>query len=285
MAAGTASRNIGIWGYNQAQDAQNRVADLLGTAQNNALGAIGQGKTSSLAALGQGYAAAVPQYQGAIDRLNPYAQAGERALGTYQDSLGLNGQTGYDNTVNAYRASPGYERRVNEATDAVARKASALGALGSGNTMQAISDRANYLADEDYGRWQGQVQGLAGMGQQAATSQAGIQQGLGNLYAQQGRDTSSIYDTAAGRESGLYQNLAGLGANNIWNATNAGIGAVNQGQKNAADAVASRNSMTTNMIGSGLSLLAAIPTGGLSLAGLGMMGGGLGKTPGAGGLY
>ncbi|TCR65438.1 hypothetical protein [Bosea sp. BK604] len=255
MAAGTASRNIGIWGYDQAQDASNRVAELLGNTQTNALNALGTGRTNSLAALEQGYAAAAPQYQAAIERLDPYAQSGLRALGTYEDSLGLNGQAGYDSTVNAYRASPGYQRRVDEATDAVARKASALGALGSGNTMQAISDRANALADEDYGRWQGQVQGLAGMGQQTAATQSGIQQNLGNLLAQQGRDVSNVWGTTAGQESGLYQNLAGLGANNIWNAANAGLSAVQTGQKNAADAVASRNSMTTNIIGSGLSLL------------------------------
>ena len=255
MAAGTASRNIGIWGYDQAQDARQQVADLLNNTQTNALNALGTGRTNSLAALEQGYAAAAPQYQAAIDRLDPYAQSGLRALGTYEDSLGLNGQAGYDNTVNAYRASPGYQRRVDEATDAVARKASALGALGSGNTMQAISDRANYLADEDYGRWQGQVQGLAGMGQQTAATQSGIQQNLGNLLAQQGRDVSNVWGTTAGQESGLYQNLAGLGANNIWNAANAGLNAVQTGQKNAADAVASRNSMTANIIGSGLNLL------------------------------
>lgn len=272
MGAGTSSRYIGMWGYDQAQNAKRDVASLLGGAQSDALASLGRN-------FGQARNDATTNYAAAIDRLNPWSEAGTDALGVYRGSIGLGGDAARDSALAAYRASPGYERRVSEATDALARKASALGALGSGNTMQAISDRANYLADEDYGRWQGQVLGLSDRGQQAAGVQAGLQGQLGSTLAGLGSQQGLA-------ESGLYQNFAGLGANNIWNATNSGINAVQTGQKNAADAVASRNSMTTNIIGSALSLLAAIPTGGLSLLGMGALGGGgLGKTPGSGGLY
>src|SRR5690349_7175999 len=112
MGAGTAARNIGIWGFQTAQDAEARGKTLLDL-----------GKSDSLAALRQGRTDLNTQYNGAIDRLNPWATAGTKALGTYQDSLGLNGQQGYDNTVAAYRASPGYQYQVDQASDAVARKA------------------------------------------------------------------------------------------------------------------------------------------------------------------
>lgn len=253
MGAGTAARNIGIWGYQQAQDAIGKGQSILDQAQSNALASLGQG-------YGQARNDLTAQYTGAIDRLNPWTDAGKNALGVYQGSLGLGGNAARDSAVAAYRASPGYERRVAEATDAVARKASALGALGSGNTMQAISDRANYLADEDYGRWQGQLQGLSDRGQQAATTQAGLQGQFGTQLAglgtQQGRD-----------ESGVYTGLAGLGVNNLWQGTSAGLNAVQNAQTQAASNVASRNSLTANIIGSGLGLLGMGMGGGNTLGG------------------
>lgn len=258
MGAGTAARNIGIWAYGQAQDAKKEGQGLLDDYLGRSLASLGQG-------FGQARTDLNTQYTGAIDRLNPWASAGENALGVYQGSLGLGGDAARDSAVAAYRASPGYERRVAEATDAVARKASALGALGSGNTMQAISDRANYLADEDYGRWQGQVQGVADRGQQAATVQAGLQGQLGNQLAGLGQAQGTS-------EAGLYGQYAGLGMNNIWNATNSGIGSVQNAQKQAADAVASRNSLWANGIGAGLNVLGMGMGGGRTLGGSALSG-------------
>lgn len=268
--SGRAGRLAGMWAYDQSQAAAERGQGILDAARGSALAALGQGREAigagrdqGLSALGQNYDRARgdlnTQYAGAIDRLNPYNDAGQNALGTYQGSLGLGGQANRDAAVSAFRQAPGYQYAVDQATDAVARRASALGALGSGNTMQAISDRAQNMADQGYRDWQGQVSGLATLGQQAAGAQAGMQTQLGNSLASlgqnQGRDTAGLYTDAAAREAGLYgqeagvhNQLAGLGLNNLWNGANAGIqagtGALMAGQNAAANRL--------NLLGQGI---------------------------------
>lgn len=218
--SGKAGRVAGMWAIEQALQDYNLGANKIESAKadtltaldrgrTGALTSIGQGRTDSLAALGQGMDAARPQYQGAIDRYNPYTTAGTGALTAYQGSLGLGGDAAYDSAVSSFREAPGYRYSVDQATDAVARKASALGALGSGNTMQAISDRAQNMADQGYGAWQGQLKGLADTGLAATGAQAGIQTQLGNLEAQYGRDQSGVYSGAAGQEAGIYTGTAG----------------------------------------------------------------------------
>jgi hypothetical protein len=280
IGSGRSNRLLGMWGYDTAMDAANRGQGLVDNARTDALAALGRGREAigagrneGLAALGQGYDRARgdlnTQYTGAIDRLNPYAEAGLPALGAYQDSLGLNGQSGYDRSVATYRTGPGYERRVSEATDAAMRAASAGGMLGSGNTLAAVADRVQGIADQDYNRYQGQLQGLATLGQQAAGAQSGMQTQLGNSLASlgqgQGRDTASLWADSAGREAstygteaGLHGQLAGLGLSNLWNGTSAGIGAVTNAAQRASDSVNSGWSLGLNALGSGLNLLTGL---------------------------
>lgn len=239
MFSGKAGRLAGMWAQTQAEQTANAIKGLLGEGQANSLAALNEGKTQGLAALGQGYDAARPEYQGAIDRFDPWTTAGQGALTAYQGSLGLGGDGARDAAVSSFRAAPGYEYSVNQATDAVARKASALGALGSGNTMQAISDRAQGMADQGYKDWQGQLQGLSSTGLQATGAQAGLQKSLGDLGAQQGRDQSNIYTGTAGQQAGVYGNFAGLGASNLANlgqqTIEAGTGALQAGQQASAN--------------------------------------------------
>lgn len=282
--SGRAGRLAGMWGIEQAlQDyttgnqlidaAKTDTMGVLDRGRTGALGAIDQGRTDSLAALGQGMEAARPQYQGAIDRYNPYVEAGTGALTAYQGSLGLGGDAAYDSAVSSFREAPGYRYSVDQATDAVARKASALGALGSGNTMQAISDRAQNMADQGYKDWQGQVKGLSDTGLAAIGAQSGIQTQLGNLEAQYGRDQSGVYSGAAGQEAGIYtgvagqeagalQGYAGLGLGNLSRMSDtkisAGTGAMMAGQ-NAAQ---NRMNFGLGLAGLGTSLLGSYLGGG-----------------------
>ncbi|RDJ20128.1 hypothetical protein DWF00_16595 [Bosea caraganae] len=272
--SGRQGRLTGMWAADQAQNTGNSISALLNTGQTNALGSIGTGRTNSLASLGQGYDAAVPQYQEAIGRFDPWAEAGRGALTTYQNSLGQNGAAGNAAAVSQFQASPSYQYQVDQATDAVARKASALGALGSGNTQAAITDRASQLANQEYGGWQDRLNGLSTQGLQATGAQAALQRGLGDLGVQRGRDESNIYDNAAGREAGIYSNFAGLGASNLANlgqqTISAGTGALMAGQ----DAAANKLNFGMNIAKTGLSLLGG-GLGGLGgLAGGALFGGG-----------
>lgn len=245
MGAGTAARNVGIWAYGQAQDA-------IGKGQ----GILDQSKSGSLASLGQARNDLTTQYGGAIDRLSPWVQAGTGALTTYQGSLGQGGQAARDAAVSQFQNTPGYQYAVDQASDATARKASALGALGSGNTMTAIADRAQNMQNQEYGAWQDRLSGLSNTGLTAANAQAGYQGQLGSSLAGLGQ-----------YEAGLGAQYAGLGVGNLWNGTNAGLGAVQNAQTQAASNVASRNSLTANVIGSGLNLLSMGMGGGNTLGG------------------
>lgn len=287
---GGADRRLGMWGWDMSQNAIGAGQGIIDAARNPALAALGEGRTQGLNALGQGYGQARDdlgeQFGGAVSRLDAWTNAGQDALGVYQGSLGLGGDAARDSAVASFRQAPGYQYQVDQASDAIARKASALGALGSGNTMTAISDRAQNLADQGYRDWQGQVQGVADRGQQAATTQAGMQgqygTALANLGQSQGRDTASLWSDTAGREAGVHTGLAGLGVNNLWQGTNAGIGAVMNGQKNAKDSVAGGYNLALGLGGAGLNLLGK-GVGNNLFGGFG--GSGLGMTPGSGGLY
>lgn len=267
LFSGSADRRLGMWAYQQGKDTEAANQARFDTAQSNALAALNRGQADSLAALGQGYSRAAPEYQTAIDRFNPWVSAGTNALGTYQNSLGLNGADGNAAAVAQFQESPGFQYRVDKGTDAVARKASALGALGSGNTMTAIADYNRNEANQEYGGWQDRLNALSNTGLAATGQQANLQQGLGNLYAQQGRDESNIYGSTAGQEAGLYGNFASLGANNAWNGTNLGVNAVQQGQKNATNRVMSGLNFGLGLAGTGLNLLGLGMGGGQTLGG------------------
>jgi hypothetical protein len=273
MFSGRAGRLAGIWAATQAQQDAAERQRAIDAGKAEGLAALGRGREGSLEFLGDGMDAARPQFQGAIDRFNPYVQDGRAADTMYQGSLGLGGDAARDSAVAAFRAGPGYQFRVDQAGDAIARRQSALGALGSGNTMAAISDRAGNMADQEYGGWQDRIRGIGDRGFAATGAQAGIQQGLGNLEAQYGRDRAGVSTGFAGLESGLLQGSTGQTLANIGQrsqtVTGAGTGALMAGQ------TAAQNRMNFGMqLGSlGMGLLGNSFGGGMGSLGS-MFGGG-----------
>lgn len=189
-----ASPFSGSAGRKAAIDAE-AYMDSIWRDQNSRIKA---GRTSSLKALDSGYKGARQDYTRASERYQPYADTGLKALSGLSDATGVNGQEGHDRAVAAFRAGPGYDWQVDQATDAVARKASSLGVLGSGNTMAAITDRASHLADQEYDDYLDRLSGLTELGYSATGAQAGIDQDMGNLNAQKGRDKADVYGTYTG---------------------------------------------------------------------------------------
>jgi hypothetical protein len=74
---------------------------------------------------------------------------------------------------------PGYDFAVSEATNAAARKAASLGIAGSGNTLDAIRDRAQGFANQEYGSY---LDRLAGLISPALTATSGAATGRANAY-------------------------------------------------------------------------------------------------------
>lgn len=271
MASASGARLAAI--YAASQLGANQVAGTqaldqgYGQANVNLVGNAG----SALNALTAGAQGAVDRYEDASSLYQPWADAGKGALGTLQDSLGLNGSAGNDNAVAAFRAGPGYQYKVDQATDAVARKSSALGMLGSGNTMAAISDRAENLADQEYGGWQDRLNGLSGMGLQATGAQAGLTKGIGDIYSGLGSSQAGIFTGLGSSLASSEQNHANQIAN-LGTQTALGQGSAVAAAGAATDKARSANSdMLTGgllgLAGLGTKVITAPMTGGTSLLG------------------
>lgn len=69
------------------------------------------------------------------------------------DVTGANGQAGYDRAMQQFHTSPGYNFRLTQGLDAIARNANAAGMLASGNQMQESQRFGEGLAAEDYNNW------------------------------------------------------------------------------------------------------------------------------------
>ncbi len=196
------------------------------------------GKQAALNSYGKAQKKYTPQFEKAAAGFDPYNAMGQKLNSLYSDALGVNGDAGYGNAVNAYHHNLGWDSALNEANQNVMRNQAATGGLNSGWTLQALSDRAQGLQNQEYQSWldnlyRGGSQGL--LGAQGASS---ARQGLGAQFAA----------TGAGR-AGVQTGAAGALASNAYNT---GLGLQNQ---TAADQA------------SQLSLLNAILGGGAQAAG------------------
>jgi hypothetical protein len=274
MASARAQRVASIYTAGQLANAGITNAALLNQGYSDARGELNQQTFNGMQALDTGYDGARDQYGKASALYDPYASAGLAALGQYGNTIGLNGQQGYDQATASFRASPGYQYTVDQATDQVARKASATGALGSGNTLAAITDRAGNLADQEYQSYQNRLQGMSQMGLQATGAQAGLTKGIGDLDASQGTAKAGMFTglgtSLAGLDTGLAQNLSN---NNMAVATGQGQAVTSAGQ--ASDAAKQANSnLLLGALGSiaGLGLGGGKTVGGTAITGLGSLG-------------
>lgn len=103
-------------------------------------------------------------------KLDPYAQAGQQALSPLTSLITGNEQQ----QLNSLQNSPGYQFRISEAQKMIQNSQAARGNLLSGGALKELSQYGQGLASEEYGNRVNQLQGLANMGQDAATAQAGI---------------------------------------------------------------------------------------------------------------
>lgn len=292
--SGGAGRRTGMWqadylsgvgedvnryydtGRNQGLAALGRAQGYLDTGLSNQTGAINTNYDAAISTLGN-----IPGlFQGAYDR-------GERAGTMYSNALGLNGAGGNADATSAFQAGPGYKWQVDQATNAAARKASALGIGGSGNTLTALATLGSNLANQEYGGWLDRLRGVDQQGQQAAqgmasgyNAMAGAQMGKGNalsgVYGQHAQGSAGL----SGQEANLWQqdasNRAGAALNIGGQISQAGANAMQAGQNAAANRY-----QTAMQIGNlGASLLGGF-------AGRGGFGGGWGggSSWGTGGLY
>ena len=118
-------------------------------------------------------------------------------------------------TYGGFTATPGYDFRVQQGTDAVNALAGARGGLVSGRTMQDLASFGQGIASEEYGGYMNRLAGLTDMGQASAGNQAqagnAFAAGAGNALANKGNAQAAGY---AGVGNALQQGISnGVG---IW---------------------------------------------------------------------
>lgn len=277
LGAGTADAIRSAQGYNQ------EALSYLGQGANTAARSLSEGRDAGLGYLGRG-----------IGHLSPYAQSGERANGMYENALGLRGAAGSDAARDAFRAGPGYDWRVSQATEAAARKASSLGVGGSGNTLSALATLGGHLADQEYGGWLDRLLGLGQRGQSAALGMAGLAgqqanmaygagQGIADVYRGWGRDAAQL-QTGLGSQIGGWQDALGRNRNASWMGRGAALAGMDMqhsqmiagNYNNAAQATAAG---AQNIFGAGMGLLnSGLKAFSGGFGGLGSLGAGGGST-------
>jgi ABC-type dipeptide/oligopeptide/nickel transport system ATPase subunit len=103
---------------------------------------------------------------------------------TYDD-----GYTGQEVT-DRIASTPGYQFQMNQGTAAIERQGAAAGMLGSGNTLKALTDYGQGLAQNYYGVYMNNLSNIVGQGSNAtgmiATNQVNEGKDYGNLFASYG---------------------------------------------------------------------------------------------------
>jgi hypothetical protein len=203
-----------------------------------------QYQSSGSGYLNTGYSNAKGDLNSALGAYKPLSDlAGKYTAGTdmYLNALGLNGATGNDAAKAAFQTGPGYDFTLNQGLDALNRRRAAGGMLNSGNADIEALKFGTGLADQTYGDW---LTRLSGVNQNALSATTG----------------------AAAGQAGAYGSLADLEQNNAQNQ----VGLLG----NSTSGLASANNLEAQGKAAGAkNLLGA----GISLATLGLGGGGLGS--------
>lgn len=154
----------------------------------------------------------IKDYTSAIDSFNPYTTAGESATTLYSDALGLNGSEGNTRATGAFQTGPGYQFALDQGTQAALRGASAAGMLNSGNTLTALTDYGQGMANQEYGSWLDRLQGMSSQGLAAAGGQASAYQGRGDALKEYGDTRVNLAGSVLQGRMGLNNDMASIRA-------------------------------------------------------------------------
>ena len=182
--------------------------------------ALKKGKKEGIGYLSAADAQATPYLtdaQANYKNLQGQQQAG---YDMYQNSLGLNGQAGYDAAQGAFHQGPGYQFALDQANQNVLRNQASLGALNGGNTLMALSDRAQQLQNLEFGNWQDRLKGFDPM--RGAEGYGSLAQNLAQLKYNIGVGKSGVATDMQSKLADAGYNLYG-NINNAQNTANSNL--------------------------------------------------------------
>lgn len=168
--------------------------------------------------------------QNAIAQEQPYNQLGQSAMPQLQQLLGLTSSGGPTSaatnaqTLATLQNTPGYQFASQQGLQGVTNNAAATGMLGSGNTVQALDQYNQGLADQTYQSQVANLQNVVNTGQGAAAGVAGTIENTGNNLANiavnQGNNLANI---DVNEVAGLSRIAGGAGNSLITQNTLAGL--------------------------------------------------------------
>ena len=151
------------------------------------------------------------EFQQTQANMQPWMQAGGNALAQWQKAMGIGGTGQMDPSV--LTSSPGYQFQMGQGTQAVNNAASAHGGVNSGNTLKALTQYGQGLANNTWQQYLQQLQGMSNTGLNAAGS-------LGNFGAG--------YASNAGNTMMAGANASAAGTMGSANAIGGGINSLGQ---------------------------------------------------------
>lgn len=160
------------------------------------------------------------QYNAGMSQLStlfqPYATAGNDALGMYRAGLGLDGGAGSARFTEAYRATPGYQSALETGQNSLLQQLNASGRLNSGAAQKAAMQYGQNFEDQRSGDYLARLFGLTQTGQQAtgqqvSTAGQGLQGQLGARTTAYGGDMASAGTVGQGLVAGANAEQGALG--------------------------------------------------------------------------
>lgn len=161
-AAIVGSAVVGAVGSSMAADAQGEAAESAANAQS------------------QSSAASIAEQRRQFNELNtmmqPFREAGTRALGMQGDLIGLNGAGSQQAAIEQLKQSPQFQALLQQGETSILQNASATGGLRGGNTQAALAQFSPQLLAQTIEAQYGRLGGITSLGQNAAalTGNAGM---------------------------------------------------------------------------------------------------------------
>lgn len=144
----------------------------------------------------------------------PFIQAGQQAVGSQGDLLGLNGPDKQQAAIAALQGSPGYQSLYHNGEQAVLANGSATGGLRGGNTQASLYNLGANTLSQTIQQQLSSLGGIAGLGAGTGTSLGQIGQGtstsIGNLLGAQGSAKAGGILGGANGATGISSSLAAL---------------------------------------------------------------------------
>ncbi len=217
--------------YEMGMEYQLEAAEKAAEAQKYAADVAAKAQIESVE---KSIEAQMDMYNKARADVLPWAEAGQRALGTLEQKI----QAG----PGEFTESPGYQFRLDQGKKTLLSSAAATQSLASGRTLKALEEYGQDYASNEYDKFLNRyyqslvpLQEMAKMGQNAAAMtstqsmqtgasianlQQGLGQGLSDIFMSEGRGLSDIYQNQGLAAASGYANIGNIRANLAMNLGN-----------------------------------------------------------------